>query len=40
MLMLDYDATGAGRAFELSLFESDFAEWQTKDFKDKMFVDK
>ena len=37
LLMLDYDTTGAGRAFELSLFESDFAEWQTKDFKDKMY---
>ena len=35
--MLDYDTSGAGRAFELALFESDFAEWQTKDFKDKMY---
>ena len=35
--MLDYDTTGAARAFELAAFESDFAEWQTKDFKDKMY---
>ena len=33
-LMLDFDTTGAAKAFELSAFETDFAEWQTQEFKD------
>lgn len=37
MLMLDYDTTGAARAFELAVFESDFVEWQTQEYKDKMY---
>jgi len=35
--MLDYDTTGAARAFELAVFESDFVEWQTQEYKDKMY---
>ena len=37
LLMLDYDTTGAAKAFELEMFESDFAEWQTQEYKDSMY---
>ena len=37
LLMLDYDTTGAARAFELDVFESDFVEWQTQEFRDNQF---